>query len=405
MKVYLNGKGGWQLNYTLDGRQRQIYLGKNHTAASAARVGEVVKELLLCRYRAESPPVKLLQQVRYFDARLTATIRRHGILEYCDSGLTLGKLLDDFMEQKRELAESTLATYRSHLKVIREFFGEKTLVSEIDVDRGLAFRLYLFDRDYAPVTVGWRVRTLRTIFRLARKRRLVYENPFQEVPTGPKTNDDNFRFVEQRDIETILTHTNRTELRFAVRLARYAGLRMPSEIRNMKFSDFGRLGFFVHDNPKTGRREVPFFHELRPDFEILKHNRGKSDPVFSRPLTHQNNLRTCFLRLIAKAGFEPWPRLFNNLRASRVTELDEQGFNEKTLDSIFGNTESIRRRHYVGFRKDHAFMRLLGEPYDPLGEMIASGGIVERKLSGDIERKIIKDSGIIERKEEILNVN
>ena len=33
------------------------------------------------------------------------------------------------------------------------------------------------------------------------------------------------------------------------------------------------------------------------------------------------NLRTQFLRLLTRAGVEPWPRLFHNLRASRETEL------------------------------------------------------------------------------------
>ena len=294
MKVYKNTKGGWQFNFTLDRRQHQIYLGKNHTAGSAARVAETIKELLLCRFRAERPSVKVMAQVKHFDSKLLASIRRHGILSYCDSGLTMGALLDDFMEQKRDLAESTLATYRSHLKTIRKYFGEKTLVTDIDVDRGLAFRLHLLDEGYAPVTVGWHIRTLRTIYRQALRRRLVYDNPFQDVPTGPKTNDNNYRYIEQNAIETILKPCRKAETAFAVRLARYGGLRMPSEIRNMKFSDFGRIGFFVHDNSKTGRREVPFFHQLRPGFKILKHKKGKDDFVFSRPIIVSENFRNCF---------------------------------------------------------------------------------------------------------------
>ncbi len=191
-----------------------------------------------------------------------------------------------------------------------------------------------------------------------------------------------------------MSHANRTELRLAVRLARYAGLRMPSEIRNMRFSDFGKIGFFVHDNSKTGRREVPFFHQLRPDFEILKHKKGKDDFVFSRQIVVAENLRSRFETLIRRAGFEPWPRLFNNLRASRVTELDEEGYNAKTLDSIFGNTEAIRNRHYVGFRRDVAFMRMLGEKSELLRDMVEAGGQPESQFDVS-ERKTIKRFWIV----------
>lgn len=33
------------------------------------------------------------------------------------------------------------------------------------------------------------------------------------------------------------------------------------------------------------------------------------------------NLRTQLERIIGKAGLSPWPKLFQNLRASRATEL------------------------------------------------------------------------------------
>ncbi len=94
--------------------------------------------------------------------------------------------------------------------------------------------------------------------------------------------------------------------------------------------------------------------------------------------------------------------MFNNLRASRVTELDEAGFNAKTLDAIFGNTESIRNRHYVGFRRDRAFMLLLSgmspvaasstlDIATTIRELIAHGG-----QTGDSVQEIIKDFPVIE---------
>ena len=44
-------------------------------------------------------------------------------------------------------------------------------------------------------------------------------------------------------------------------------------------------------------------------------------PVITRNRDTNANLRTQLLRIIAKAELTPWPKLFQNLRASRATEL------------------------------------------------------------------------------------
>jgi len=39
---------------------------------------------------------------------------------------------------------------------------------------------------------------------------------------------------------------------------------------------------------------------------------------------NSTNLRTQFGRIIEKAGLKPWPKLFQNLRSTRQTELMER---------------------------------------------------------------------------------
>ena len=43
-------------------------------------------------------------------------------------------------------------------------------------------------------------------------------------------------------------------------------------------------------------------------------------PRFTDPTT---NLHTTFMKLIARAGYEPWPHLFHNMRASCPTDWAE----------------------------------------------------------------------------------
>ncbi len=72
------------------------------------------------------------------------------------------------------------------------------------------------------------------------------------------------------------------------------------------------------------------------------------------------NLRTQLLRILKKAGVEPWERLFHNLRASRETEL-ENDFPSHVVAGWLGNSPAVARRHYLQITEEH-FARALEKP-------------------------------------------
>ena len=64
--------------------------------------------------------------------------------------------------------------------------------------------------------------------------------------------------------------------------------------------------------------------------ELIRVRRAVWIIAKNRPLSVRNgdgwrgaNQRTMLHKIIRRAGFEPWPRAWNNLRASRATELAE----------------------------------------------------------------------------------
>src|SRR5262245_43642696 len=67
--------------------------------------------------------------------------------------------------------------------------------------------------------------------------------------------------------------------------------------------------------------------------------------VVGRARCHETNLRTAFERLIYRAGLLPWPKLFQNMRASRETEL-AQTFPLHVVAWI-GNSARIAATHYL----------------------------------------------------------
>jgi len=58
------------------------------------------------------------------------------------------------------------------------------------------------------------------------------------------------------------------------------------------------------------------------------------------------NLRTQLQRILKRAGLKPWPRLFQNLRSSRESELACE-YPLHIVTAWIGNTARIAERHYL----------------------------------------------------------
>ena len=57
-------------------------------------------------------------------------------------------------------------------------------------------------------------------------------------------------------------------------------------------------------------------------------------------------LRTQFERIIRRAGAKPWPKLFQNMRASRETELAAQ-YPLHVVCAWIGNSPAVAKAHYL----------------------------------------------------------
>ena len=83
-------------------------------------------------------------------------------------------------------------------------------------------------------------------------------------------------------------------------------------------------------------------------------------PVRVRPLATRRRasvckslyLRTQLLRILRKARVEPWPRLFQNLRATRETDL-ASAFPLHVVTNWLGNTPRVADKHYLQVTPEH----------------------------------------------------
>ena len=100
-------------------------------------------------------------------------------------------------------------------------------------------------------------------------------------------------------------------------------------------------------------RVIPIFPELRPYLEeAWEQAEPGTEWVLTRYRNTNVNLRTQLLRIIRRAGLTPWPKLFQNLRSTRQTELEES-YPSHVVCAWLGNSESVARKHYLQVTDDH----------------------------------------------------
>ncbi|NOS99424.1 MAG: site-specific integrase [Phycisphaerales bacterium] len=150
------------------------------------------------------------------------------------------------------------------------------------------------------------------------------------------------------------------EWRLIVALSRYGGLRCPSEHFALRWCDVdwdrGRINV---PSPKTAhhaggdRRAVPLFPELLPYLrDVFERADEGAVHVITRYRDPAQNLRTQFIRIIRRAGLEPWPKLFQNMRSSRETELAER-WPLHVVCAWIGNSQAVAAKHYLQVTDEH----------------------------------------------------
>ena len=145
---------------------------------------------------------------------------------------------------------------------------------------------------------------------------------------------------------------------------------LPPKLCELKWEDidFDNRRLCIHA-PKTahhrnkGIRYCPIFPELFPYLENLaelaKHRGAMpTDYVITKPRGSESVLRKPFMAILKRAGIPVYPKLFQNLRASRETELMDE-YPIKDVCTWLGNSPKVAMEHYAMTRQD-SFDRAAG---------------------------------------------
>lgn len=193
-------------------------------------------------------------------------------------------------------------------------------------------------------------------------------NPFGHIKGAVKGDPARRCFVPGDIVMKVIDVAPDPQWKLLIGLARWGGLRIPSEALALTWQDvdFENRRFIVRASKTEhhedgGVRVVPMFPELVPLFQAVFDDAPEGAlHVITRYRTCAVNLRTQFQRYIEKAGVKPWPKLWQNLRATRATELADQ-FPSHVCAAWLGHTERVADAFYRQVTDEHFAAAVRGD--------------------------------------------
>jgi integrase len=244
------------------------------------------------------------------------------------------------------------------------FPADKQLVSFTRGD-GDAWRLSLKEQGLAENTIRRRCGRAKQFFNAAVRRKLIPENPFSDLKSNVHGNPERFYFVTRDEIARVIAECPDAQWKLIFALSRFGGLRCPSETLGLRWCDIDfENNRIIVTSPKTAHhiggesRMIPLFPEWRPFLDTLAEQAlpgietPLTDPVITRYHDATQNLGTEGKRIVRRADLKPWPKLFQNLRSTRETELAEE-FPMHVVCAWIGNSQPIAAKHNLQVTCEH----------------------------------------------------
>ena len=376
-----------------DGNRRQIRLGKvpMKTATTVKARIETLLAAALGKHPIDGDTAGWLGSLDNKMADKLAAVRLVPRREP-KAIATVGGFLVEYVSRRVDVKPATKEVWSQVTRNLLECYGAQRDLRTIDEAAAEDFKLFLLKANLASTTVSKRLQFARQFFRAAVKRKLIPSNPFAEVASKATVKSDRQRFITREETQRLLEACPNVDWRVIVSVCRFGGLRCPSEVLSLRWQgvDWERQRVRV-SSPKTAHhvgkasREIPLFPELAAVLaeafdaapegaEYVIGDNGYRRAADTPSGWRNCNMRTQFGRILRRAGLEPWPRLFHNLRASRETELARE-YPVHVVTAWLGNTPKIALKHYL-MTTESDFQKAVWNPVQSGDDCVAESGAV-----------------------------
>ncbi len=186
------------------------------------------------------------------------------------------------------------------------------------------------------------------------------------VRGGSKVNVSRWRYVSREETAAIVEVCSSPQWRAIVGLARYGGLRVPSELVGLRWGDLERRTVDGREvwslrvrSPKAehhgeghGQRFVPVCEEFLED--CRRQAAAVETRIVPGVADGTVNLRTELARIVTRAGLAMWEKPFQNLRSSRETDwLEMFPGRIAAVAGWMGHSPTVAMRHYAQVLPQH----------------------------------------------------
>jgi integrase len=361
------GKNGtWRILFVdAGGIRRAIYLGR-----SPLRIVNELKRKVAALNTAKMAGICPDEQTAFWVGRLEPLVYDKlsavGLLPEKAKPVRaiLGAFLDAYIVARADVKCGTTSVYGQAKRHLLEYFGTDKPLSTVT-----QWRIWLGStKGLAENTVNRRCSLAKQFFRAAVRQRIIPESPFGDMKNcSVRGNQAREYFVSRAESQKVIDACPDAQWRLLFALSRFGGMRCPSEHLALRWSDvdFARRRLTIHSTKTEhhadgGIRQIPIFDELLP---YLHDAYDVAEPganhVITRYRTSNCNLRTQLHRIIEKAGLKPWPKLFQNLRSTRETELAEV-FPIHVVCQWIGNSQAVAKKFYLQVTDEH-FARAISQ--------------------------------------------
>jgi integrase len=356
--VNKDGKGRWRVQFKTR-RRHTLRLGRDITERAANEIGRHIDQILDSRKHGTGIPADTAKWLERLPEDLRLQLVQMEVVN--DTGAstvqTLEAFLTDYLKSRTDLEASTHGNLETAKRWLVKYFGGQRELASITPGEADTYRIWLGSTGkQAPNTVKRLCGRAKQFFRAALRRGIIAKNPFEDmkhliVGASPKSR---IWFVNSGVVARVLAACPNAHWRAVFALARYGGLRVPSELCLLRWQNIdwenGRL--LVNCQKTKGHegkelRITPLFPELRRELEAWRAVAPADREFVLKPaVSPKTNLRTGLIKILKKAGIKPWPKLYQNLRSSRVTELRNQGFRENVVARWLGHSVKVADEHY-----------------------------------------------------------
>jgi len=242
-----------------------------------------------------------------------------------------------------------------------EYFTESRPIHSIspgDAEEWLQWLRSDATRSNRSAAVSKHVKRVRSWFGFAARKKWIQENPFCHLPVCTQVDRERILYMSPEEAESVFAHLTCDQHRLFFALGRFGGLRLPSEVAELRWSHFDFDAKTILIPPaKTKARRMPLWPEIQdyawPEFKEWQDSERTDDYVIHRHrTTNRDGKSVISTKIVAHmkqamklAGLESFHKPMQNLRTSCENDL-RLIVPEGRLTEFMGHTSKVAELHY-----------------------------------------------------------